>query len=127
VQDGTYTVTLTVTDQFGATHTVTSTATVSNVAPNVILTPAATWKAGVASSLGVRWTDPAANRDAPYVVRINWGDGSAITQFSSLTVPVNPLTRLKSYAAPGQYTVTVTVTDRNGGVGTQTLLLTVAP
>jgi hypothetical protein len=120
-------VTITVTDQFGAKHTVTSTATVSNVAPNVILTPAATWKAGVASSLGVRWTDPAANRDAPYVVRINWGDGSAITQFSSLTVPVNPLTRLKSYAAPGQYTVTVTVTDRNGGVGTQTLLLTVAP
>lgn len=127
VQDGTYTVTLTVTDQFGATHTVTSTATVANAAPAVTLVPAATWKAGVAGSLGVHWTDPAGTRDAPYTVRINWGDGSAITQFSSLTVPVNPLARLKSYSAPGQYTVTVTVTDRNSGVGTQTLLLTVAP
>ncbi len=126
-QDGTYTVTLTVTDQFGASHTVTTTAQVANVAPNVTLTPAATWKAGVAGSLGVRWTDPAGTRDAPYTVRINWGDGSAITQFSSLTVPATPLTRLKSYAVPGTYTVTVTVADRNGAVGTQIILLTVAP
>lgn len=127
VQDGSYIVTLTVTDEFGASHKVTTTAVVANVVPVVTLTPAATWKAGVSSSLGVKWTDPAGTRDAPYRVRIEWGDGSAATQFSSLTVPVNPLTRLKAYSAPGQYTVTVTVTDRNGGVGTQTLLITVAP
>jgi PKD repeat protein len=127
LQDGIYTVTLTVTDQFGAKHTVTSTATVANVAPTVTIVPTTTWKAGVTNSLGFRWTDPAGARDALYTARINWGDGSPIVQFSAATVPPTVITRTKAYAAPGQYTVTITVTDRNGGVGSQTVLITVAP
>lgn len=125
-QNGNYTVTLTVTDQFGAAHAVTTTATISNVPPTPLVTPAATWKVGVAGTLGVRFTDPG-TKDAAWTVRINWGDGSAITQFSSLTIPVTPLTRTKSYATPGQYTITVTVTDRDGGTGTYTTTVTVTP
>ena len=80
----------------------------------------------MAGTLGVRFTDPG-TKDAAWTVRINWGDGSAITQFSSLTIPVTPLTRTKSYATPGQYTITVTVTDRDGGTGTYTTTVTVTP
>lgn len=123
-QNGTYTVSLTVTDQLGASHTVLTTATITNAAPIVTLVPPVSWTAGSPRTLGVRWTD-AGVRDAPYTVRINWGDGSPITQFSSLTVPANPLTRSKSYATPGTYTIVVTVTDRDGGVGTTSLIITV--
>ncbi|MBL0938334.1 MAG: DNA/RNA non-specific endonuclease [Gemmatimonadaceae bacterium] len=124
-QSGQYTVTLTVTDEHGASHQVTQTATVSNAVPVVTLTPPATWTAGSASLLGVRFTDAAGTRDAPYTVRINWGDGTPITQFSSLVLPTAPLNRSKSYAAPGTYTIVVTVTDRDGGVGTISLPITV--
>lgn len=125
-QNGTYTVTLTVTDQFGASHAVTTTATVSNVAPSPIVTLPGSWRAGVAGTLGVRFTDPG-TKDAAWTVRINWGDGSAITQFSSLTIPATPLTRTKSYATPGQYLITVTVTDKDGGTGTFTTTIMVTP
>jgi len=125
-QNGSYTVTLTVSDQFGASRTVTTTATVANIVPTVILSPPATWRAGVAGTLGTRWTDPGI-RDAPFTVRINWGDGSPISQFSSLTIPTTALVRSKSYAAAGSYIIVVTVTDRDGGVGSTSLTITVVP
>ncbi len=125
-QNGTYTVTLTVSDQFGASRTVTTTATVANVAPTVILSPPASWRVGVAGTLGTRWTDPGI-RDAPFTIRINWGDGSPITQFASLTIPTTALVRSKSYAVAGSYTIVVTVTDRDGGVGSTSLTITVVP
>ncbi len=124
LQNGTYTVSLTVTDQLGASHTVLTTATITNAAPTVIVVPPASWTAGTPRTLGVRWTDPGV-RDAPYTVRINWGDGSPITQFSSLVAPANPLSRSKNYAAPGSYTIVVTVTDRDGGIGSTSLTITV--
>jgi PKD repeat protein len=117
-------VSLTVTDQFGASHSTSATATIANSAPVVTLFPPQTWTVGQAANLGVRFSD-AGTRDAPYTVRINWGDGSAITQFSSLIVPSAPLNRSKTYAAPGSYVITVTVTDRDGGVGTATYSVTV--
>jgi DNA/RNA endonuclease G (NUC1) len=124
VQNGSYTVSLTVTDQFGASHSTSATATIANSAPVVTLFSPQTWTVGQAANLGVRFSD-AGTRDAPYTVRINWGDGSAITQFSSLIVPSAPLNRSKTYAAPGSYVITVTVTDRDGGVGTATYSVTV--
>lgn len=124
VQNGTYTVSLTVTDQFGASHTSTSVANIANSAPVITLVPPATWTSGQSALFGVRFTD-AGTRDAPYTVRINWGDGSAITQFSSLVQPAAPLNRSKTYAVPGSYLITVTVTDRDGGMGTATYSVTV--
>jgi PKD repeat protein len=35
------------------------------------------------------------------------------------------LARAKTYAAPGTYTIRLTITDRNGGRGVQTFTVTV--
>jgi hypothetical protein len=124
--NGVYTVTLTVSDQQGAKSVTTTTVTVSNAAPTVTITPAAAWKKGVSSSIGVAFADPNP-KDSPFIVRINWGDGTAVTQFGATVVPVTPFSRPHTFASAGSFTITVTVTDRDGGVGTQTLAITVQP
>jgi DNA/RNA endonuclease G (NUC1) len=124
--NGTYTVTLIVTDQKGAATTATTTATIMNVAPTVTISSAASWQVGVASAVSVTYTDPNP-KDAPFVVRMNWGDHSSLTQFITTLLPTTPYLRTHTYAAPGSYTVTVAVTDRDGAVGTQVLTVVVQP
>jgi len=120
VNNGSYILTLTVTDSKGAQSSVTSNVLVINSAPVVTATPPASWQAGVSKTLGVKFSDANA-KDAPFVVRINWGDGTAITQFVSTVLPASPIPRPHTYASSGSFTVTITVTDRDGGVGTFTL------
>jgi hypothetical protein len=98
----------------------------ANVGPVVTLSPAATWQAGVSASLGVLFRSAIA-RPAPYNVRIDWGDGTANTQFVSTVTPVNPVQRGHVYASPGVYTISVTVTDRSGASTTVTTQVTVQP
>lgn len=122
--NGTYGVTLTVTDSKGASSNALVTVTITNSVPVVTITPPANWAAGQSRNLGVQFTD-ANPKDAPFTVRINWGDGTAVTTFVSTTIPANALQRPHVYAASGNYTITVTVTDKDGGVGTKTLAITV--
>ncbi len=91
----------------------------------VTLTPPAAWRAGVSSTLGVLFAGPTAR--APFTVRINWGDGTPLTQFVSTIIPRTPINRAKVYAAPGSYQISVTVTDRSGLTATETLNITVQP
>lgn len=122
--NGTYTVTLKVTDSNGAQSTATASVVVSNSAPVVTATPPASWQAGVSKSIGVSFTDANA-KDAPFTARINWGDGTANTSFVSTVLPTSALQKPHTYAASGSYTITITVTDRDGGVGTTTLSIIV--
>lgn len=125
--NGVYNVTVTVTDLGGASTSATTTATVANVIPVVSLIPSGTtWQAGVSSSVGVAFTD-ANPRDAPFIIRYNWGDGTAINTLVSAIIPTAPLSRAHTYAAAGSYLLTVTVTDRDGGVRTLTLAIFVQP
>jgi len=115
--NGLYGVTLVVTDTRGAQSTAFVTVTITNTVPVVTATPPATWPVGVSRNLAVSFTDANA-KDSPFVVRINWGDGTALTTFVSTVLPTAPFQRPHTYAARGNYTITVTVTDRDGGVGT---------
>ncbi|MBC8087251.1 MAG: DNA/RNA non-specific endonuclease [Phycisphaerae bacterium] len=117
--NGTYGVTLVVTDSRGAQSTAFVTVTITNAAPVVSTTPPATWPVGVSRNLAVTFTDANA-KDSPFVVRINWGDGTPVTSFVSTVLPTTPFQRPHTYASAGSYTITVTVTDRDGGVGTST-------
>ncbi|NLS96729.1 MAG: cadherin-like domain-containing protein [Planctomycetaceae bacterium] len=122
-----YTVTVTVTDNDGGVGTGTFQVTVSNAAPVLEAIADTAVNEGDVFTLG-----PAAFTDAgtldTHTALINWGDGTAAEAGS-----VNPAARTVSgshiYAdekADGSpYTVTVTVTDNDGGVGTRTFQVTV--
>lgn len=115
---GTYTLTLTVTDNAGATHTTTGSVTVA--APPANQTPTAAFTATPAG-LTVAF-DGSASRDADGTIASyvwDFGDGTNATG----------ATTSKTYAAAGTYTVTLTVTDdRGAGAATnQTLTVSVPP
>lgn len=69
--------------------------------------------------------DPDAG-DAPFRASIDWGDGS---RWAPNAVPRTGVTLLAphDYAAPGTYTVRVTVADRRGRASTEALTVRVAP
>lgn len=114
--DGTYEVCLTVTDDDGATDSACHEVAVSNVAPSLTASLTASIDCRTNASLALAFTDPG-SVDNPWSVDVNWGDGSPLTEFDAATQgPQADLTHL--YTAPGTYTVSVTVTDKDGGSDT---------
>ncbi|HXI32565.1 MAG TPA: PKD domain-containing protein, partial [Gemmatimonadales bacterium] len=124
VDNGTYAVTLTVTDGSGLTSAAaTSTATISNVAPSVNAGSALSALTGNPLSLSVTFSDLGA-LDGAWTYSINWGDGSAPTTGSATAQSV-PITASHTYAAAGSDTIQVTVTDKDGGTGAGGTIATV--
>ncbi len=120
--NGSYTVSLTVTDPSGASHTDQTTATIANVAPTVSAGANDMIFSGQTFALSASFSDPGVD-DATWQTTVDWGDltsdaGSSDDQSA-------PITGSHIYLAPGDYTVTVTVTDKDGGVGSDQLTLTV--
>jgi PKD repeat protein len=108
---GTYTVTLTVTDDDGATDSVSKDITVTE--PN--LPPVADFTYTI-NGMTVTFTD---NSYDPDGVIVSWlwdfGDGNTSTE-------QNPI---HTYAAPGSYTVTLTVTDDDGASSSVSKIITI--
>jgi PKD repeat protein len=120
--DGTYTVTLTVTDAKGARSApAQTTATIGNIPPTVNAGPDVSMLPGF-YSLRATFSDPGAT-DAPWTYTISWGDGSSETGRTSRQS--DPITATHLYLLPGQYRVRVTVTDKDGGSGSDELIVTV--
>ncbi|MBI5016295.1 MAG: discoidin domain-containing protein [Deltaproteobacteria bacterium] len=115
---GTYTATLTVTDDRGATGSNTAVVTVGEPVPNSPPTanagPDQTGTAGTAISFAGSGTDS----DGTIVgYSWNWGDGTALTNTQNAS---------HTYAAAGTYTATLTVTDNLGATGSDTAAVTVS-
>jgi RHS repeat-associated protein len=119
---GLYTVTLRAADKDGATDTKSFKIKVFNVPPTVTAAADQTAEAGIAKSfdLGL-FADP--GPDSLWVADINWGDSSAHTTFNLFT-PGALTAHTHTYASNSNYTVTVRVTDKDGGVGSATFKVT---
>ena len=116
VDNGTYTVTLTVTDSRGAASSpVTTSATIANVAPAVNAGANQTAIVGSPITVSATFSDPGVS-DAPWAYAFEWGDGSPRTT-GSTTSRTGPVSATHTYTKVGTYTVRVTVTDKDGGAG----------
>jgi|GEM_PF-1839254 len=115
LDDGNYTITVTATDEDG-TVSATRTVTVNNVAPIPVLVGAGTTQE-TGYTLTVASVDPGPLDSAAWL--IDWGDGST----STLNGRGGTLTHV--YFDDGNYTITATVTDDDGGSNQTTLNLVV--
>ena len=119
---GSYTVTLTVTDNQGATVSTSQTVTVTlpNRPPGVSAGPDETVLLGLLYTLSASFADP--DNDGPWSYTIAWGDGSSS---SSSMSSQGTFTARHNYLLIGSYTIRVTVTDSHGASGSDTKVLTV--
>ena len=105
--------------------TKTTSATISNAAPIVSAGSSLTIVSGQSVELASRFSDPGA-QDSPWLYQVDWGDQSAPSS-GSVTTQGNLAVGPHRFFTPGTYTVLVTVKDKDGGVGTDVLTVTVAP
>ena len=123
--NGVYPVTVTVDDGHGHPATANTTATISNLPPVPTLTTStATVYCNQLGAVVGTFTD-AGVIDQLWSYDINWGDGSAHTVGTTLTQS-GTIPATHAYAANGTYTVTLTVTDKDGGVGSATTHITMS-
>jgi PKD repeat protein len=115
-QNGSYTVSLTVSDGRGGTSVAaTATATIANVAPNADASlSAASIAVGSAVTLSGSFTDPGA-QDGPWNWTIEWGDGAANNSTGTATSGTPPISASHTYATAGSYTVVFHVREAGPG------------
>jgi len=118
---GSYTVTLKVTDNQGATGSTWQTVTVTqpNQPPSVNAGSDQTVLLGLLYTLNASFSDP---DNGPWSYTINWGDGSSSSGNRSSQ---GTFSASHNYILIGSYTIRVTVTDSQGASGWDTKVLTV--
>ena len=124
--NGTFTATLVVTDAFGRSSApTTATVTIANALPVVSAGADAEFPQGTSFNVSANFTDAGGSRDAPWSWSIAWGDGTTTT--GSTSTLGGPITASHVYGSVGEYTARVTVTDKDGGSGSDNVTVTVTP
>ena len=118
------TVTLYADDGNGGTATATFDLVVTNVVPTANAGADQTVNRNAVVSLSGTWTDPPANADDLY--SRSWDlNGDGVPDSSGTASYGSTIPETASFALEGAYTLTFSVTDKDGGVGTDTLSVTV--
>ncbi|VEP17781.1 Outer membrane adhesin like proteiin (fragment) [Hyella patelloides LEGE 07179] len=115
--NGTYNLSLTVTDDDGAATTSELEVTVNNVPPLIEIAPTITGNEGEAITFNPTLEDPG---NDTLTVTLDFGDSS-----ESVTAYSNGFPVTHTYADNGNYTATLTVTDDDGATTTSTIDVTV--
>ena len=122
--NGIYTATLTVTDTAGQTNSDTAAVTVNNAAPVIgSLSPISSVLPGISINTSANFTDPG-TLDT-HAAAFDWGDG---TVAQGLIIEANgsgSVSGSHTYSAPGVYTITLTVIDKDGGVASNSISVTI--
>jgi YD repeat-containing protein len=115
-EEGSYTVSVSVTDEGGSTATVTGSVTVVDAPLSLTVTPAVaatetqSWSGTVAS-----FADPGRNDgDGRYTVTITWGDNQSGSGTATVVGDHVDITGSHTYAEEGSYTLSVAVADEGG-------------
>jgi PKD repeat protein len=111
--NGSFPVKVTVTDDEGASGSDTAVVEVANVAPTVgaVTAPIDPVLIGTSITASSSFSDPGADT---YVASWGWGDGSSTVG----AVAEGAISAAHVYTTPGIYTITLAVSDDDGGTGT---------
>ncbi len=136
--NGVYPIRIDVTDNAGDTGSRTASGTISNVDPTVVAATSQTFNEGESFLLNVAtFSDPgftlsSAGTQETFTASIDWGDGApaqtgtlSVVMGSAGVITTGTVSGTHAYANNGQYTVNVTITDDDGGIGTASFLITV--
>ena len=125
VDNGVRTVRAKVRDKDGGMSEYTGSVTVLNVAPTITLVSAPTnGNVGVDYTIQFRFSDPGTT-DSPWTYQTTWGDGTK-TALTATTTQGALITQTHRYSIGSTYTITVRVTDKDGGTSTATVRVTIA-
>jgi hypothetical protein len=122
---GTYTINVAVGSLTATNYTfapVNGTLTIRNVAPSVgpITAPPAPQPVGTPIAIRANVTDPGSGIGDSYTAICDWGDGSNTPVTVSVVNGSVSVSGSHTYTRPGLYTIVLTVTDKDGGVGRST-------
>ena len=118
--NGVYTATLTADDGKQGSASASAQVTVANVPPAVDAGPDATISSGDTFVLRGGFADPGV-LDAPWAFAVRWGDGRSTGGETSSWA----IAQSARFLRAGEYAVSLSVTDKDGGSGTDVLRLTV--
>jgi hypothetical protein len=122
--NGEYIVGLKVTDSYGDSDTATATVSVANVAPTVATpTVAPSPIEGVPLIVTATFSDPGSD-DGPFTCEVQYGDGSPAV--AGTVVDTTCTGPAHVYADDASYTILVSVTDKDGGTGSNIVSVDVA-
>ncbi|MEZ6134980.1 MAG: PKD domain-containing protein [Pirellulaceae bacterium] len=133
--DGEYEVTVTITNDDGIVGSASFEVLVTNVAPILTVLGSQTVSAGATLNLTNigSLADPGYGTET-FNYSVNWGEGNSSSGSAKIDQNGGPnlLTRasfdaIHTYTQPGQYQITVTATDDNGGTTSKTIDVTVNP